>query len=195
MGNSGSVVNALNYLGVTCEISSVPDKILRSSKIIIPGVGSFRQAMDNMRRMNLYDAICEAVLVKKIQILGICLGMQLFTQLGEEGGNTKGFGFIEGNISKFSEQINLRMPHVGFNSVKILNKDSLLFKGLETESDFYFVHSYRLGNSECPFIHATCEYGELFAAAVERDNIFGVQFHPEKSQSNGLKMLSNFSKL
>jgi glutamine amidotransferase len=195
MGNLRSVESALSYLGVASKISSDPSEISLSSKIILPGVGSFNQAMNNIHQMNLYEAICEAVLIKKVPLLGICIGMQLLAESGEENGNIDGFGFIEGNIARFSEQIVEKIPHVGFNSVKIINTNSLLFKRLSSNLDFYFVHSYRLAASNKSFVCGICEYGEKFVAAVECDNIFAVQFHPEKSQSTGLQVLLNFSKV
>lgn len=195
MGNLQSVRNALDYLGIASEIVSEPDKITKASKIILPGVGSFNQAMKNIRAMALYDPIYEMALNKKIPILGICLGMQLLTKSSDEDGYSDGFGFIDGVITKFNLDKKYSVPHVGFNSISFNKNNSTLFHGLEDFADFYFVHSYRMDYSEKPFVAGITEYGEKFTSAFEQENIFGAQFHPEKSQSNGLKFLNNFAKL
>lgn len=195
MGNLQSVQNAFDYLGFKSEIVNKPEQILNASKILLPGVGSFNQAMKNIHEMDLFEPICEMALNKKIPVLGICLGMQLLTKSSDENGFNQGFGFIDGEVSKFKLNKNYRVPHVGFNSVKINAANATLFKDIDDNSDFYFVHSYRLNNSTKNFVSGITEYGEKFIAAFEQNNIFGAQFHPEKSQSNGLKMLVNFAQL
>jgi len=195
MGNLRSVHNAFDYLGFKNEIVSEPEKILKASKIILPGVGSFRQAMQNIKEMGLYEPLCEMVLEKKVPILGICLGMQLLAKSSEEDGFTEGFGFIDDEVINFDIDKKYRVPHVGFNSVNLNKNNSTLFKGLNDNTDFYFVHSYRLGKIDKPFVAGISEYGEKFTSAFEQDNVFGTQFHPEKSQSNGLKLLINFAEL
>jgi len=195
MGNLRSVNNAFNYLGFENEIVSEPEKILKADKIVLPGVGSFRQAMKNIKSMGLYEPICEMVLKNKIPIIGICLGMQLLAKSSNEDGFTEGFGFIDDACVKFDIDKKYRIPHVGFNSVTINTNNATLFKGLKDNTDFYFVHSYRLGAIDKPFVSGICDYGEKFVASFEQDNVFGTQFHPEKSQSNGLKMLINFANL
>lgn len=195
MGNLRSVRNAFNYLGIDSEIVSEPEKILRAEKLVLPGVGSFRQAMETIKAKGLYDPICKRVLEDKIPIIGICLGMQLLAKSSDEDGYTEGFGFIDETCVKFDLDKKFRVPHVGFNSVTINKNNATLFEGLKDGTDFYFVHSYRLGGVDKPFVSATCEYGEKFVAVFEQDNVFGTQFHPEKSQSNGLKMLINFAKV
>lgn len=195
MGNLRSVHNAFEYLGFESEIVNDPKKILKAEKLLLPGVGSFRQAMENIKDMGLYEPICEAVLDKKTPILGICLGMQLLAKSSEEDGFTEGFGFIDDEVLRFDIDKKYRIPHVGFNSVN-LNKDNCtLFRGLNDGTDFYFVHSFRLGKTDAPFVSAIADYGGEFIAAFEQDNVFGTQFHPEKSQSNGLKVLINFAEL
>ena len=194
-GNLRSVINAFDYLGIATEVTNDKKKILDAKKILLPGVGSFRRAIENIKSLDIFDSICEATLVKKTPILGICLGMQLLAKSSDEDKYSEGFGFIDGEIKKFNLSNQFQIPHVGFNSVQLNSKNSQLFSGIEDNSDFYFVHSFRLENSASSFVSGTTEYGEKFTAAFEQNNIFGAQFHPEKSQSNGLKMLHNFSKI
>jgi glutamine amidotransferase len=194
MGNLKSIVNALNYLGYKHKIVDTPDEIQHAKKIILPGVGSFKQAMLNIKQMSLYDVIKEKVMKEKIPILGICLGMQLLGNSSTEDGFTKGLGFIDDEVIKFNTDKTNRIPHIGFNSVMLMRK-SILFLGLNNKTDFYFVHSFRFGDINKPFVTGICEYGETFTASIEKENIFGTQFHPEKSQSNGLKLLINFAKI
>ncbi len=195
MGNLQSVQNALDYLEIASEVTDDPVKILQAEKIILPGVGSFNMAMNNIKALGLLDPIAEMAIQKKIPILGICLGMQLMAKSSDEDGFAAGFGFIDAEVKKFDPSKEYTVPHVGFNSVRFNSNNSTLFKGLGIEADFYFVHSFRFGFKDRPFVSGVTEYGEKFISAFEQDNIFGVQFHPEKSQSNGLKILDNFAKL
>jgi len=195
MGNLQSVQNALDYLGIKNEIVSDPGKIQNASKIILPGVGSFRKAMRNIKEMGLYEPICDVVLKKKTPILGICLGMQLLAKSGEEDGLTDGFGFVDDHVGRFDIDKKYKVPHVGFNSVTVNRENSTLFNGLGEGTDFYFVHSFRLGDLSKPYMSSVTEYGENFISSFEHGNVFGTQFHPEKSQSNGLKLLLNFANL
>jgi len=193
MGNLWSVLSALSYLGSNPIISSDPDEIVRADALLLPGVGSFRRAMSSLKENGVDQAIVEAVKSKGIKILGICLGMQLLSEGSTEDGTTSGLGLIHTMTDKFSiEEVGAnKIPHIGFDGVWS-ESNWPLFKGLKNISDFYFVHSYRLlpvglnGNS------ATCNYGIDFLAAYEKDNIFATQFHPEKSQTNGLILLNNF---
>lgn len=194
LGNIKSVINAFNYLGVSTKITNDKKIIKNSSKILLPGVGSFKKAMENIKKLELEEIINELVLIKKIPVLGICLGMQLLTQSSEEDGFTKGFEFIDGKISRFKSDLKLSIPHIGFNSVDN-NEDNILFKNIENNSDFYFVHSYKLEYEQKKYNTGLTDYGERFISTFQKDNIFGVQFHPEKSQSNGLKLLKNFANL
>jgi glutamine amidotransferase len=155
----------------------------------LPGVGSFSSAMDSIRRVNIDECLTEEVLVKEKPILGICLGMQLMCKSSTEDSFSHGLGFIKGVVSEFS-QSSLKIPHIGFNQVKV-NNDSRLFKGINNLSDFYFVHSFRMADN-INISHSTCIYNDEFIASYEQDNIAGVQFHPELSQTNGLKLLKNF---
>ncbi|NQU95474.1 MAG: imidazole glycerol phosphate synthase subunit HisH [Candidatus Omnitrophica bacterium] len=194
MGNIRSIQNALSYLGVDSRVIDSPEEILTSKKLILPGVGSFRVAMEHIRAMKLFEALNEAALKQGVPLLGICLGMQLLATEGEEEGPTKGFGWIPGRVKRFSpERLSIKVPHIGFNTVYFEPKSKTLFEGLETCADFYFVHSYRMICEEpekC--VSSWADYGERFVASVEHRNIFGTQFHPEKSQSNGLTVLKNF---
>ena len=196
MGNIRSVQNALNYIGVENQVITSPSQILESKKLILPGVGSFRLAIENIKKKKLTDSLNEVVLKKKIPVLGICLGMQLMAEESEEDGKTKGLNWIKGSIKKFpAEKLKVKVPHVGFNEVFFEKNNKQLYKNLEAKADYYFVHSYRIPYDDCDCVSGWSEYGEKFVASIERDNIFGTQFHPEKSQSNGLTMLKNFAEL
>jgi len=193
MGNMWSVFSALRFLGCSPVISSDADQVAAADTLILPGVGSFRKAMEALEMHGLDQALREAVLVRKRKILGICLGMQLFAEYGQEDGDHRGLGFISGSVERFArdELGALKVPHVGFNHVRS-SPDSVLFNGIASPSDFYFVHSYRLLNSGLPGKPGLCHYGIEFLSAYEYENIFATQFHPEKSQTNGLKLLNNF---
>jgi glutamine amidotransferase len=193
MGNIRSVENALNYLGVEYKLIDTPEEILESEKLIIPGVGSFRKAMENMKKKKFIEPLNEVAMKKKIPILGICLGMQLMAEESQEDGLTKGLGWIKGSIKKIpAEKTDLKVPHVGFNEVIFEKKNKKLYEELEDKGDFYYVHSYMLGYDDCDCVSGWTEYGKKLVGSIEKDNIFGTQFHPEKSQSNGLIMLKNF---
>ncbi len=191
-GNIKSIIGALKYLGVRKII--VSDKlsdISSADKLILPGVGSFSVAMNHIKRLNIDKYLIEAVLVKNKPILGICLGMQLMCKSSSEGGINMGLGFINGTVQRLDES-NFKVPHIGFNQVSF-NKNSKLFNDLNNLSDFYFVHSFKV-ISDNEINQSICDYGGKFIASYEKDNIAGVQFHPELSQTHGLKLLSNFIK-
>lgn len=192
MGNLWSVHSALNFLGAVAEVSDDPTVVAKAECLVLPGVGSFNKAMERLNESGLSDAILEAVSIRKRKILGICLGMQLMAERGTEDGDCAGLGLISGVVEKFyeSDLNGNKLPHIGFNRVEF-HSSTPLFSGLESGADFYFVHSYRLPSGN-PFSSAVCSYGTDFTAALERDNIYATQFHPEKSQTNGLKLLSNF---
>jgi imidazole glycerol-phosphate synthase subunit HisH len=193
MGNVWSVISALKYLGAEAELISDPDKIVKSSILVLPGVGSFRKGMESLVSCGVDEAIIEAVTNKGTRILGICLGMQLMGSYGTEDGETIGLGLLPNRTERFTsnELKNNKLPHVGFNSV-CFNERKGLFKELPNLSDFYFTHSYRMLVEGIHGRYATCKYGVEFLAAFQVDNICGTQFHPEKSQTNGLIMLKNF---
>jgi glutamine amidotransferase len=193
MGNLWSVLSALRYLGCNPRVSGDPDEIINSSSLLLPGVGSFRKAMMALKEKELDRAIVEAVKIKGSKILGICLGMQLMGTNSSEDGDTLGLGLIPSVVDKFTPQEvgSNKIPHIGFDLVNS-QANSSLFKGLQEAADFYFVHSYRMLPSGLIGKSAVCNYGIEFLAAYEQDNIFATQFHPEKSQTNGLILLKNF---
>ncbi len=193
IGNIGSVVNALNYLDCKSIVASDPDFVAKADALLLPGVGSFRKAMDLLEQRGLDAALIHAVRERGKKVLGICLGMQLMGTSSTEDGETIGLGLIPAPVERFStpEVKGAKIPHVGFNTVKA-HADSKLMAGLPTNSDFYFVHSYRiLADIEIGHV-STCNYGIPFMAAYEHENVFATQFHPEKSQANGLLLLRNF---
>lgn len=190
MGNLKSVQNALNYLKIKNQVTNSYEEIVNSKKLILPGVGSFSKAMEELNRHNLIPILKEEITIKKKPILGICLGMQLLSDWGEEG-DCKGLGFLPGKVKKF-EVGEKKIPHVGFNNVTF-KKSNPLFKGINNNSDYYFVHSYHFSTWKTENILGETEYGINFVSSVNFENIYGVQFHPEKSQKNGLKLLNNFN--
>ena len=176
-------------------VTSDPKIIRQSDKIILPGQGSFRDCYLGIQKIpGLNEALNEFVLVKKKPIFGICVGMQLFAKIGYESQETKGFGWIDAKVKKINN-INktLKLPHIGWNQIEF-KKDFALFSGLENKSHMYFVHSYELITKQKNCVVATTNYGNSIVVAVAKENIFGTQFHPEKSQKNGLKILENFLK-
>jgi glutamine amidotransferase len=193
MGNLWSVASALHYLGAECDFSKDPRSIAQADILLLPGVGSFRKAMQVLASTGIADAVREAVTVRRRKILGICLGMQLFAESSTEDGPSDGLGLIPGRIERFpaAELGGLKVPHIGFNWVSSMN-ESALFAGLEGGGDFYFVHSYRLKHEGQPGCAGICRYGEDFVAAYTSENVHATQFHPEKSQTNGLRLLTNF---
>jgi len=193
MGNLWSVQSAIKYLGGTSIISSDPEKVLQSPFLILPGVGSFHKAMVTLRETGLNQAIIEAVRKKGSKILGICLGMQLLGSYGTEDGDTEGLSLIPNRVDKFTSQEvkNNKIPHIGFNGVEV-NQRKGLFLNLSVKTDFYFVHSYKMLKENLNGRIGICNYGIDFLAAFEFENVCGTQFHPEKSQTNGLLLLNNF---
>jgi glutamine amidotransferase len=196
MGNLRSVRNAVAYLGGDAGVSSDPAAIARSDKLILPGVGSFRRAMENIGRRDLADPLAEAVLHRKVPVLGICLGMQLLARRGEEDGGASGLGWIQGEVVPFRfEDASARVPHVGFNSVVATAPSSKVFGHIQEPTDFYFVHGYFLRCDSDASVALWCDYNGRFCAGVEHENVFGTQFHLEKSQANGLAILARFLRI
>ena len=191
MGNVGSVRNALEVLGYDVVISSSEENISRADHLILPGVGAFGDGMKNLQKANLVEILTKEVLVNKKPILGICLGMQMMATSGEEGGVYSGLGWISGVTRKFElDESTFKVPHVGWNDVKNLRQSTLL-QNIQNPI-FYFVHSYHLVPEDKNVAIGVTDYGEEFVSVVEKGNIFGVQFHPEKSQKAGLDLLNNF---
>lgn len=195
MGNLRSVGKALELLGVRVCITSDKEEIKKAKGIVLPGVGAFIQAMENLKRLNLISVICDALGEKK-PFLGICLGMQLLFSESEEGGKCKGLGMIEGRVRRFGPG-DLKVPHMGWNNVKFKtqNEQCKIFGGIPDNSYMYFVHSYYAEPKDESLVLATAEYGIEFTAAIAKDSIYATQFHPEKSHTLGLKILKNFCKL
>ena len=195
VGNIWSIKSALDYLNYEYEICNNPDQLSQSGKIILPGVGSFRKAMVSLKSNGMDLAIKDAVLSKGTKILGICLGMQLLAKHSIEDGHTEGLGLIPTEVKRFETTIHnkLKVPHMGFNKVFFQN-NCKLFNGIKNSSYFYFVHSYYLLPKNEMINYSICNYDKNFLATYEKDNIFGAQFHPEKSQTNGLLLLNNFIK-
>ena len=195
MGNLNSVKKKLDRLKTTASITSNPKDIIKADKIILVGVGHFAKAMKNIKELNLLDTLNEAVIIKKKPVLGICLGMQLMANDSEEG-NSEGLGWLDANVRKMQvdDTLRFKIPHTGWNKIT-QSKKSRLMKGIPESSEFYFVHSYCLKSNEASNILNETEYCFKFTSAIEKDNIFGVQYHPEKSHDVGEILLKNFISL
>jgi len=193
--NLGSIRQAIDKLGFDAKIASNPKSLHNVDKIVLPGVGSFSQASFEMKSKGWFDEIKEHVLHRKRYILGICLGMQMFASTGEEGRQSEGLGLLEGTVKHLRNIGCARsVPHVGWNDTQI-RKVGCLFKDIPNGIDFYFVHSYCLVPTNNNCISSIVNYDKEFVASVEHENIFGTQFHPEKSSKAGIKVLKNFLEL
>lgn len=192
-GNLKSVEKALIHLGENPVVSRDPAVILKADKVILPGVGSFKEAMERLKEYKLVDVIHEVVKMQK-PFLGICLGLQLLFESSEESPGVEGLGILKGKIVRIPDYEDLKIPHIGWNSLKFPNKGRL-FAGLEEESYVYFVHSYYLRAEEPEIVVASTWYGTDIHASVEKGNVFACQFHPEKSSDTGLQILKNFAGL
>lgn len=190
IGNLGSVRQAVYNLGWDPVLISKPEDLLRITHLLLPGVGAFNSAMEKLKNAQLVESIQSFALDGK-PILGICLGMQLLATQGREGGLTSGLNLIPGQIEPIQSDSGLRVPHVGWNEAHQKQKHPLL-KGIRDDVDFYFVHSFRFVAEDVRNILAETEYGTLFPSIVAQENVVGTQFHPEKSQSNGMRILDNF---
>jgi len=195
MGNLNSVKRTLSRIKFDPIISSDVKEIMAADKLILPGVGHFSRAMENLEKLNLIDPLHEFALMSKKPILGICLGMQLMAQNSEEG-NRNGLGWFDASVVRFniSNTLRYKIPHTGWNEIEI-TKQSPLMNGIKATSEFYFVHAFHFQNNHKEDILTTTEYDYIFTSAVEKENIFGVQYHPEKSHDEGEQLLTNFCNL
>lgn len=192
-GNIKSVEKAISYLGYESVITNDKDVILNAEKVILPGVGSFGDAMSKLNHYGLVDVI-KKVIEKKTPFLGICLGLQLLYESSEESEGVEGLSILKGKIKKIPDGEYKKIPHMGWNSLS-LKGEGKLFKDIPDNPYVYFVHSYYLEADEIDTVKGTCEYNTCIHATVEKDNVFACQFHPEKSSDTGLKILSNFLSL
>lgn len=192
-GNLKSVEKALKFLGQEVIVSRNSSEILEADKVILPGVGAFGDAMNNLDKFNLVDTI-KKVAESKIPFLGICLGLQLLFERSDETPGAEGLGILRGEILRIPQKEGLKIPHMGWNSLEI-SPEAKLFKGIDNHAYVYFVHSYYLKASDENIVAASTEYSVHIHASVESENIFACQFHPEKSSDVGLKILQNFAQL
>jgi imidazole glycerol-phosphate synthase subunit HisH len=191
MGNIHSVAKAVQVCGAQPLISSKKSDISAADKLILPGVGAFDDAMQELNKLDLVGLIQEQIKLKK-PFLGICLGMQLLLEGSQEAKGAKGLGIIRGEVVKFKARSDLKVPHMGWNDCKIAAGNSPLLSGIKGSAQVYFCHSYYPEPVNQSVIAATCDYGVEFACILAQDNVYGVQFHPEKSQAQGLKIIKNF---
>jgi glutamine amidotransferase len=191
-GNLGSIQNILKKIGEDSVVTSEIDKIAKAGKLILPGVGAFDTGMKNLKELDLIDVLNEKVIVEKIPVLGICLGMQLLSN-GSEEGLISGLGWIDAETVRFrfENSMEYKIPHMGWNFIKE-QRTSRLFDNMYSDARFYFVHSYYFRSNDTKDILATTTYEIEFTSAIEKGNILGVQFHPEKSHKFGMKLLKNF---
>jgi imidazole glycerol-phosphate synthase subunit HisH len=192
MGNIGSICKMLRLVGADPFVSSDPQQLRGADKLVLPGVGHFDRAMTNLRTAGLVEELQELVQVRRVPILGICLGMQLLCGSSEEG-TQAGLGFLDARVRRFefADESRLKVPHMGWRDLEVARPSSLL-TGIDNESRFYFVHSYFVDCAHDANVLARATYGEPFVAAFERDNVRGVQFHPEKSHKFGIRVFQNF---
>ena len=198
-GNISSVINSFKEVAkdkVKIEVTSDLNKIKSSDKVVLPGQGSFKSCIDALHKINgLTDALNDFAINNKKPLLGICVGLQMFADVGYEETETKGLGWIPGKVSKIDNQNGkYKLPHIGWNQINIV-KDSKIFKDIENSSHMYFVHSYEFVPKDKSVISATTDYSSNIVCSVEKENIFGTQFHPEKSDKIGLKIIDNFINL
>ena len=198
-GNISSVINSFKEVAqnkVNIEVTSDLNKIKSGDKLVLPGQGSFKSCIDALNKIEgLRDTLNEFVITNKKPLLGICVGLQMFADIGYEETETKGLGWISGKVSKIDNQNgNYKLPHIGWNQIKIVKK-SKIFQNIENNSHMYFVHSYEFVPNEKNVISATTDYSSNIVCSVEKENIFGTQFHPEKSDKIGLQVIKNFINL
>jgi glutamine amidotransferase len=198
-GNIGSVLNMLQHIGVAAEVITGPDQVKKSEKIILPGVGNWDAGVQRLEDSGLIDALKNRVLSDKVPILGVCLGMQLFLNSSEEG-MLPGLGWIDGTVKTFNfSRINviakrLPLPHMGWNSVTVMH-NSILTESLDENSKFYFVHSFHVDVKYSENVMLQTDYGYPFTSGIRKENIYGVQFHPEKSHRHGMNLMKSFASI
>lgn len=193
-GNISAIANIYEKLNVPYEIACAPDAVIGAKKIFLPGVGAFDETMSMLDKTGFRQVLDNEVLQNKVPIIGICVGMQILAESSEEG-LLPGLGYIKGKVKKLDKSLLSRkpgLPHLGWNSIDI-TKESVLFDGIEEDFGFYFLHSYYFECQNAEDILATTVYGTSFASAVNHDNVYGIQFHPEKSHHNGVTLLNNFA--
>ncbi len=195
-GNISSVINSFKEVAqdkVNIEVTSDLNKIKSSDKVVLPGQGSFKSCVDALNKINgLSDTLNVFAIMNKKPLLGICVGLQMFADIGYEETETKGLGWISGKVSKIDNQNGkFKLPHIGWNQINIV-KESKIFQNIENNSHMYFVHSYEFIPNDKDVISATTDYSSNIVCSVEKENIFGTQFHPEKSDRTGLKIIDNF---
>ena len=198
-GNISSVINSFKEAAkdkVNIEVTANLNKIKSSDKVVLPGQGSFKSCIDALNSINgLVDTLNEFAIKNKKPLLGICVGLQMFADIGYEESETKGLGWISGKVSKINNQEGkFKLPHIGWNEIKVV-KNSKIFKGIENKSHMYFVHSYEFIPEDKNVISSTTDYSSNIVCSVEKENIFGTQFHPEKSDKLGLQIINNFINL
>ncbi len=198
-GNISSVINSFKEVAkdkVNIEVTANLNKIKSSDKVVLPGQGSFKSCVDALNKIDgLTEALTEFAINNQKPLLGICVGLQMFADIGYEETKTKGLGWISGKVSKIDNQNGkFKLPHIGWNQINII-KESKIFKDIENNSHMYFVHSYEFIPNDKNVISATTDYSSNIVCSVEKENIFGTQFHPEKSDRRGLKMIDNFINL
>ena len=198
-GNISSVINSFKEVAkdkVNIEVTSDLNKIKLSDKVVLPGQGSFKSCVDALNNISgLVETLNEFAINNKKPLLGICVGLQMFADIGYEESETKGLGWISGKVSKVdNKQGKFKLPHIGWNEIDIVKK-SQIYKGIENKSHMYFVHSYEFIPEDKNVISATTDYSSKIVCSVEKENLFGVQFHPEKSDKTGLKIIGNFINL
>lgn len=192
LGNVKSVIGAVKKVGFEPILTADYEELARSDKLILPGVGAFGDGMNNLRSLGLFDILSDLVLQKKKPILGICLGAQLLSKVSYEFGQHEGLGWLDAEVVRLTPRDEkVRIPHVGWNDFE-KTKDSILTDGIPDDALYYYVHSYYIQCADPSIIVGTCHYGTTFTAAIVQENIYATQFHPEKSQIHGLKLLQNF---
>ncbi|MCA9406486.1 MAG: imidazole glycerol phosphate synthase subunit HisH [Candidatus Omnitrophica bacterium] len=192
MGNLRSVQKAMEKVGGQAIVTHKPEDILNAAKVVLPGVGAMAPAMEQLQSLGLIDSINKSIAEKK-PFLGICLGYQLLFESSNEGGNVKGLGLLKGTVERFSNDV--KVPHMGWNQLQLTDRAGVLFNNIDPQACVYFCHSYFVRPKDGNVVATTTDYGVEFASAVCHNNIFGVQFHPEKSQTTGLTILKNFINL